>query len=150
MNEAVYSINLFEQTPQLLSSEIGQQIKNALLSQQYQTSTTMDAKMAIERHERIIQPKRSCMSDYETAMVTGRHCDKLVLFLHFHKGGGTSLINYLHKRGLRTDFRVNSDPARFDEFQDGDDMTLPPWKNHLRLKSNVGTSIQTRASSTDF
>ena len=155
LNEAVYSIDLFEQNPKLLSSEIGQQIKNALLSQQYQTSTTTDEtslplKLPIERHGRVIQPKRSCMADYETAMVTGRHCDKLVLFLHFHKGGGTSMINYLHKRGLRTDFRVNSDPARFDEFQDGDDMILAPWKNNLKLKSNVGTSIRTRASSTDF
>lgn len=31
----------------------------------------------------------------------GRVCDKLVLFLHFHKAGGTSIISYLKSYGMK-------------------------------------------------
>ena len=146
-NVAVYRVNLFEHKPPLEKSEIETLIKQALAPHGV-NETELPKK--IVRHAKTTQPQRTCMPDYETAIYTGRHCDKLVIFLHFRKGGGTSMIDYFHNRGLITDFRVNQDPLVFDEFQDGDDMSLAKWKNNLRLRNNNGTVMKTRASKTEF
>eukprot|EP00559_Dactyliosolen_fragilissimus_P006861 CAMPEP_0184871390 /NCGR_PEP_ID=MMETSP0580-20130426/40693_1 /TAXON_ID=1118495 /ORGANISM="Dactyliosolen fragilissimus" /LENGTH=808 /DNA_ID=CAMNT_0027374045 /DNA_START=296 /DNA_END=2719 /DNA_ORIENTATION=- len=88
------------------------------------------------------QSQRTCMPDYETAIATGRHCNKLIVFLHFHKGGGTSMIEYLHSLGLNTDFRANSDPLRFKKFSDSEDVFVAFFKNNLRLKNHSTKTLE--------
>mmetsp|Transcript_4659 Transcript_4659/g.5184 ORF Transcript_4659/g.5184 Transcript_4659/m.5184 type:complete len:1091 (+) Transcript_4659:138-3410(+) len=96
-------------------------------------------------------PPRLCMPNFETAVVSGRHCDKLVLFVHFHKAGGTSMIDYLYSF-LRSDMRLKSETNHFKEFVNGEDVFLSTSsktrsQNRLELSSRV---VSSRASTPDF
>eukprot|EP00559_Dactyliosolen_fragilissimus_P000125 CAMPEP_0184873724 /NCGR_PEP_ID=MMETSP0580-20130426/41999_1 /TAXON_ID=1118495 /ORGANISM="Dactyliosolen fragilissimus" /LENGTH=607 /DNA_ID=CAMNT_0027376659 /DNA_START=1020 /DNA_END=2843 /DNA_ORIENTATION=- len=148
---SVYNVNHFDYDPHLTVNNITKQIEETL--------TPMDvlplnpSSISPKKDQIIIhQPKRSCMPDLETELVTGRLCNQLVVFLHFHKGGGTSMIEFMHSKGLRTDFRINSDPHRFNEFQDTEDIFVAKYKNNLRLKNNIASmeGTSSRASSTEF
>eukprot|EP00957_Ditylum_brightwellii_P100336 7648569-Ditylum_brightwellii.AAC.1 len=132
---AAFNVNLFEHDPPLEISDIAQRMKDALAPFP-QISLGKERSRNKNNIKVFSQAPRRCMQDYETAIVSGRHCDKLIAYLHFHKGGGTSMIEYFHLRDLKFYISINSDPPRFDDFQAGEDMKLSGWKDNLRLTNN--------------
>lgn len=151
-----YQVNLFEFERKLNSSQLAEDID---------TTTGLSKVVSVEgdyfvpesffrRHQFPLtdHPKRKkCMQNFREAFKSGRHCNKLVLFLHFHKAGGTSIIEYLRSHGLWFNLRTNSNPIRFEDIQAGDDIDFPIDHRfgHLRVHSSSETS-EWRASDPNF
>ena len=81
--------------------------------------------------------RRDCMSSFGEAFASGRHCNKLVVFLHFHKAGGTSIIDYLRSLPLWYNLRTNSNPERIGDLQPPNGTDLPVIFGNLRVHSSA-------------
>ena len=149
---AEYSVNLFERKPPLETSDLVYEVKAALQRTTWTNATSELKDIPTPLHRKLnyrwfVQNPRVCMGSYETTIVSGRHCNKLIVFLHFHKGGGTSIIDYLYSRGLRSDVGLNSNPQEYDEFHPGEDVRVAGKDHNLRLNSSA---FPTRSSENDF
>ena len=90
------------------------------------------------------------MPSAKTAFVSGRQCDKLVVFLHFHKAGGSSLIDYFSARGLWYDLRINSDPERYGNLLPGSDVVFQtPFSDNFD-NMRVHSTKKTRVADPNF
>ena len=135
---AAYSVNLFERTPRLdtehLALEIAKATNSTLAPGKYCKPIPM-TKLGIFSNERINESERhprKCMRSMKDAFKTGKLCDKIVVFLHFHKAGGTSLIEYFDNHTIHYDLRIDDISTSLEE--------LGIASNDLNLKVNSSTN----------
>jgi hypothetical protein len=149
-NIAQYRVNLFEHNPRLSTSNVAAEIDKATSVRQDATEAHYVPRSPGNLYSIQLLPNRNCMVDAATSLSSGRHCDKLVVFLHMHNGGGTSIIDYLSSLGLQYNLRTNSNPNDFSDIQDlsGNDIDFPDHSKlgHLRIHSVEGTSRTSNAS----
>ena len=93
---------------------------------------------------------RGCLESLTNALLSGRYCDKLVVVLQFQKSGRTSIIEYLHALGMRSDLRVNYDLSRFPDhiYWRGTDVEASPKFENLRIHSQ--SNLKKMASRPSF
>jgi len=76
----------------------------------------------------------------KTTTTKQRVCDKLTLFLHFHKAGGTSIISYLNSNGITSKITKRELQKRTIQHYNNGLLYLQDW-NMLKLSSKEDTAL---------
>ncbi|KAL7465270.1 hypothetical protein ACHAXS_005597 [Conticribra weissflogii] len=155
---AVYRVDLFNRNENIhwkhLASKINAAVKESTQSDLIGGSEPTNR--LIVRRTPDFHTRKGCMPNHQVAFSSGRFCDKLVLFLHFHKAGGSSIIEYFIDRGLWYDLGINADIEKYGILQEGEDLTFGGYgKNHLRIHSyseplSSSKNNHTRVASKEF
>jgi hypothetical protein len=148
-NNILYQVDLFRRTNKTSTNLLATEINSALKNQTVLFAKSKAKDTNVVRRTPDFNTQKKCMSDHRTAFYHGRFCDKLVLFLHFHKAGGSSIIEYFIDRGLWYDLSTNIDVANYGTLEEGKDVSFGGHgRNHLRIHSSANN--QTRVSDIDF
>lgn len=113
---AVYRVDLFNRNEtitsiQLLATEINAAVNRSTHSGLIGGSEPKNC--LVVRRTPDFHTLKGCMPDHQVAFSSGRFCDQLVLFLHFHKAGGSSIIEHFIDRGLWYDLDTNADIDKY-------------------------------------
>jgi hypothetical protein len=144
-SNAVFQTDLFERKKQTSTNLLATEIKSAL---EKQITVVAKSQGSISRRTPDFNTQKGCMPDYRVAFSSGRFCNKLVIFLHLHKAGGSSIIEHFIDRGLWYDLSTNIDVANYGTLEEGNDVSFGGYgQNHLKIHS---FSNETRVSRPDF